>query len=115
MPDQISNLLKKSMFISQKYEQQGLKFQSTKALFNMVEGVIYCEEVPYIDVADSRVFPFENKVVIEEDAVMRRLENATMWASRDNKYHELFNGSLNIFWEDILLAEKPITFIRTNI
>ncbi|MBR9860824.1 hypothetical protein GYB22_08765 [bacterium] len=86
----------KSMFISQKYEQEGLKFQSTSALFNMLEGVIYADEVPYIDVADSRVFPFENKVVIEAEAVMRTLEQAKLLAARDNRYHEIFDARINV-------------------
>ncbi len=86
----------KSIFISRKHEQQGLRFQSTKALFDMKDGVIYAEEVPYIDVADSRIFPFEEKLTIFEDADMKKLEQAKMLASRDNKYHELFDAGIKI-------------------
>jgi hypothetical protein len=87
---------KESYFISKVYEQEGLRFQSTNALFDMKKGIIYANEVPYIDVADSRIYPFEEKLIIHEDADMEKLEDAEMLASRDNKYHELFDASIKI-------------------
>ena len=85
-----------SIFISRKPEQQGLRFISTKALFDMKAGVIYAEEVPYIDVADSRVFPFDEKLTINKDADISPLENAKILASRDNRYHDLYEAGLKI-------------------
>jgi len=86
----------KSYFVSSKYEQQGLRFESTTALFDMKLGVIYADNVSYIDVADSRVFPFDGKVEIREDADMQRLKEARMLAARDNKNHELYDADLKI-------------------
>ena len=82
---------KEYVFRSQNPSQNGLVFQSTKALFDMNDGIIYAEEVPYIDVADSRVFPSDGKVTIEKDAVLRPLEQSKLLANRDNKYHELYD------------------------
>jgi hypothetical protein len=82
------------VFKSQNVSQHGLVFQSTKALFDMNTGIIYADEVPYIDVADSRVFPSDGKVTILKDAVLRPLENAKLLANRDNKYHELYDCKL---------------------
>ncbi|PCJ67755.1 MAG: hypothetical protein COA58_01060 [Bacteroidetes bacterium] len=86
----------KSYFISKKPDQQGLRFESTNALFDMKLGIIYAEKVPYIDVADSRVFPFDGKVELRENADMQRLKQSEMLAARDNKNHELFDGDLKI-------------------
>ncbi|MDA8886801.1 hypothetical protein N9I68_04410, partial [Bacteroidia bacterium] len=85
-----------SYFITKKYEQQGLRFESTKALFDMKLGIIYADNVPHIDVADSRVFPHEGKVELRKDADMQRLKQSKMLAARDNKNHELFDGDLKI-------------------
>jgi len=85
-----------SYFVSKKPEQQGLKFISTKAVFDMKTGIIYADKVPYIDVADSRIYPFEEKVTILEDANMKTLEQAKMYANRDDKYHEIFDATLKI-------------------
>ena len=86
----------KSYFVTRKGDQEGLKFESTKALFDMKEGVIYAENVPYIDVADSRAFPFDGKVTIKEDADMQPLEQAKLLASRDDKFHVLYDAKLKI-------------------
>lgn len=87
---------KESYFVSRKADQDGLRFMSSKALFDMKLGIIYAENVPYIDVADSRAFPFEEKVTILEDAVMKPLESSKLLANRENKYHEIFDATLSI-------------------
>jgi hypothetical protein len=86
----------KSLFVSKDPTQQGLSFESTKALFDMKLGIIYAENVPYIDVADSRVFPKDGKVEIRENANMQVLKEARMLAARDNKNHEIFDASIKI-------------------
>ena len=86
----------KSYFMSTKYDQEGLRFESTKALFDIEKGIIYAEEVPYVDVADSRIFPFNKSIEIHESADIQRLEKAKILASRNKKYHELYDGSIKI-------------------
>lgn len=86
----------KSYFISTEPAQQGLKFESTNALFNMKTSIIYAEKVPYIDVADSRVFPNKGKVVIRKDADMQTLKQSKMLAARTNKNHELYDAEIKI-------------------
>lgn len=83
-----------SFFVSRKPEQQGLSFQCPNALFDMKQLVIFAEEVPYIDIADSRLFPNEGKVVIEQEAKIRPFENARFLAARDNKFHELYECNI---------------------
>lgn len=85
-----------SFFVSRDPEQGGLKFNSTKALFDMKEAIIYAEEIPYIDIADSRLFPDEGKAVIEKEANIRPFENAKFLAARDNKYHELYECTIKV-------------------
>jgi hypothetical protein len=87
---------KESYFVSRKADQDGLMFMSSKALFDMKLGIIYAENVPYIDVADSRAFPFEEKVTILEDAVMKPLEQSKLLANRDDKFHEIYDATLTI-------------------
>ncbi|MCC6720696.1 MAG: hypothetical protein IT243_00725 [Bacteroidia bacterium] len=91
-----SNKLKTSQFVALKPDMDGLKFDSDKALFDMKEGIIYAENVPYIDIADSRVFPNDGKVTIEKEADILPLKNAKMLAARANKYHEFFSATLKI-------------------
>lgn len=86
----------KSYFISTKHDQQGLRFESTKALFDMKMGIVYAQNVPYIDVADSRAFPHEGNVEVHKDAAMQPLANSRLMANRNDKYHELYDATLRI-------------------
>ena len=85
-----------SYFVSQRADQQGLKFMSSNALFDMKLGVITAEKVPYIDVADSRVYPFEEQVTILADANIKPLEQSKLLANRENKYHEIYDATIRI-------------------
>jgi hypothetical protein len=117
----------KSIFVSRQANQSGLAFQSTKALFDMNTGIIYAEEIPHIDVADSRVFPIDGKAIIEKDAVMRPLVNSKLLAARENKFHELFNcririlgkysisGSGNYVYKDKHLTGQIIHFNKMRV
>ncbi|MDG1045983.1 MAG: hypothetical protein P8P81_05215 [Bacteroidia bacterium] len=86
----------RSYFVSSKYDQEGLRFESTNALFDINEGIIYAKEVPYIDVADSRIYPYENKVDIHEGANIQRLKKSRILASRTQKFHQLYDGDIKI-------------------
>ena len=88
--------LAKSYFVTRKHEQDGLRFDSDKALFDMKEGKIYCENVPYIDVADSRAFPKDGNVTIAKNADILPLMDSKFSAARNNKYHELYACTLKI-------------------
>ncbi|MCX7650273.1 MAG: hypothetical protein N2050_06955 [Flavobacteriales bacterium] len=68
--------LKGALFVSTKPEQDSLSFVSPKARFTQSTNTIYGEDVKFMDVADSRVFPDKGKVVIRRDAAMDPLKNA---------------------------------------
>lgn len=91
--------------------QDGLNFVSTKALFDMKDGTIYAEEIPHIDIADSRVFPFEGKAVIEKDAYIRPLENSKLLAGRDNKFHELNKCRITVLGRNSLAGSGYYEYI----
>ncbi|MBI1305900.1 MAG: hypothetical protein GC181_04705 [Bacteroidetes bacterium] len=93
------------VFRSTNPAQQGLFFISTKALFDMNTGIIYAEEIPYIDIADSRVFPFEGKAVIEKDAYIQPLKNSKVLAARENKFHELYDCTINVLGRNSLTGQ----------
>lgn len=91
-----SNKLKNSYFLALKPEMDNLKFESDKALFDIKEGMIYAENVPFIDIADSRVFPKDGKVTIQKDADILPLYDSKMLAARENKFHEYYASTFKI-------------------
>lgn len=85
-----------SYFITKHPGQDGLKFQSTKALFDMKTATLHIDEIPYIDIADSRLFPLDGKATIFKGANVDTFRQAKFLASRDNKFHELYNMTVKV-------------------
>lgn len=85
-----------SYFVTRNPGQQGLKFQSTKALFDMKTKTIHVEEIPHIDIADSRLFPMDGKATIYEKANVDTFRQAKFLAARDNKFHEMYDMTVKV-------------------
>lgn len=81
---------KAAYFVSTRPDQDSLKFEAKHALFNIATGVLAIDQIPYIDVADSRVFPFEGKAFVRENAEMDTLFNSKIDANRIDKFHQFY-------------------------
>ena len=104
--------------------QDSLRFMAEKAIFFLLPSVLKGRGVPYIDVADARIYPDSGKVVIDPVAVIRPLVRAKMVADRNHQYHRLENGELRIsgrnsfggtatyLYKDAVGKIKPILFSR---
>jgi len=84
-------------FLSTKSDQDSLKFESTKATYDLKKYHIIAQKIPYIPVADARIYPYEGRAVIEKDALMQSLKNAKVKADTVNYYHELYDCLINVF------------------
>lgn len=83
----------KPEFISVKPNQDSLRFESQFAVFDLTLAVLDIQQVPHIDIADSRVFPDQEKVVVRRDARMDTLENSKILANKIDKFHNIYNCS----------------------
>jgi hypothetical protein len=84
-------------FVSTDPGQDSLTFIAAQARFNLKEKTIYCSKVPYVDVADARVFPGDGNVRIEKSGRMEDLKNAKIDANRDSKFYNIYNATASIF------------------
>lgn len=76
--------------------QDSVKFECHYAKFDLVKNVLFMEKIPYIDVADSRVYPFDGKAIVREKAFMDRLDSSRIEANKIDKFHEIKNCRTNI-------------------
>lgn len=83
-------------FVSTHPDQDSLKFRGQRAYFDLPTSVLEVYEIPYIPVADARIDPDSNKVVIESQANMRTLENAEIVADTSNEYHRFYDATVDI-------------------
>lgn len=84
-------------FISVHPKQDSLRFYAPRAKYDTKKNIITAIDVPFINVADARLFPDSGRVVIKKGAEMQTLKNSKILANSVTKYHNLYNVTANIF------------------
>lgn len=101
-------------FISVHPKQDSLRFIAPAAKYNIRKYIISAMNVPFINVADARVFPVDGKVTLFKNAVMDTLKNASILANTVTKYHTIRNVTANIFGRKNYLASGEYQYIDEN-
>lgn len=87
---------KGEQFNSLNKAQKGLNFIAKRATYDLLSSILTVEQIPEIIVADSRIIPDSGKVVIEADAKMRTLTNATIISDTISGTHKISKATLDI-------------------
>jgi hypothetical protein len=106
--------LEAPQFISVHPKQDSLSFFAPAAKYNLRKYIIQCMNVPFINVADARLYPDSGRVVIYKNARMDTLKNAVITANVVTKYHTIRNVKANIFGRKSYLAEGDYTYLDEN-
>ena len=85
-----------SNFYSVHPKQDSLNFRSPKANFDLKSKILTCDKVDYIDVADARITPNNNQIIVYKKAVIDPMENAVIVANFITKYHSIINAHVEI-------------------
>jgi hypothetical protein len=88
--------LQPSEFLSVEPTQDSLRFIAPYARYSLHDYLIKAEKVASIQTADATVLPDSGKVVVEQYAKMRTLNNSLVTANNTTKYHTIYNGAINI-------------------
>lgn len=92
-------------------QPDSLKFECAYAKFDLNKFVLNMEKIPYIDVADSRVYPFGGKAIVREKAAMDRLDSSRIEANRIDKFHDIKNCHTTILGGNMLNADGYYRYI----
>jgi len=101
-------------FISIHPKQDSLRFFAPAAKYNLRKYIIHCKNVPFIEVADARIFPYLGNVTIFKNAVMDTLKQANMLANTVTKYHNIRNVTANIFGRRSYQARGEYQYLDEN-
>jgi len=82
--------------ISTNEGKDSLKLDATAARFDLENNLIEAQNIPYIDIADAQIYPYDKEVLIEKDAEIQTLENAKIKVDTNNLYHEFYDAHVNI-------------------
>lgn len=81
-------------FYSVHPKQDTLNFESPYATYDLKNYIIGAKQVPFIDVADSRIIPNKDSIItIRKEAYMDTVRNAKLIADRENKYHTVYDAT----------------------
>lgn len=85
-----------SYFYTTRKELDSLHFNADRAEYNLKTQELKVSGIPYITVADARITPENNEVLILENAKIGTLRNTTIILDTLNGYHRLTEGVVDI-------------------
>ncbi len=88
--------LENSYFYTTRKELDSLNFMAEKAEYDLKTQQLKVSGIPYIIVADAKITPQNNEVLILEDARIGTLKNTTIVVDTLNGYHRLTDGVVDI-------------------
>lgn len=104
--------ISKSYFYSVRPDQDSLVFTATDAVYEIEYLTLNINGVRYIDVCDSRVYPDSGKVIVEENAVMKTLEKAKLLCDTTSKYHNHYNGTLDVLGRNKFNGQTTYQYVN---
>lgn len=88
--------IEKSYFYTTRKDLDSLHFNAERAEYNLKTQELKVSGIPYITVADARITPENNEVLILENAKIGTLKNTTIVLDTLNGYHRLTEGVVDI-------------------
>lgn len=88
--------IENSYFYTTRKELDSLSFNAEKAEYDIKLQQMKVSGIPYITVADARITPENNEVLILENAKINQLKNTTIVLDTLNGYHRMINGVVDI-------------------
>ncbi len=88
--------IENSYFYTTRKDLDSLAFNAAKAEYDIKSQQLKVSGIPYIVVADAKITPENNEVLILENAKIGQLKNTTIVLDTLNGYHRLTNGVVDI-------------------
>ena len=88
--------IESSYFYTTRKELDSLNFNAEKAVYDLKTQEMKVSGIPYIIVADAKITPENNEVLILENAKIGTLKNTTIILDTLNGYHRLTEGVVDI-------------------
>lgn len=105
---------KDNFFISTNPALDSLKFIADSCVYDMKTETIDIDGANQIIVADATVFPDSGKVKIAKNSVMQTLTNAKVICNNQNKYHEIYEATINIASKNSYSGSGKITYRKVD-
>jgi hypothetical protein len=101
-------------FVSDNPDQKGLKINSDKAVFKIAKQSIKAEDVPHMDIADSKIYTPNKELQIEKEGTIGAIKGAEIFADGETKNHRIYNAYVNIFGSDKFTGYGDVDYLDKN-
>lgn len=88
--------IEESYFYTTRKDLDSLRFNADHAVYDIKKQELKVSGIPYIIVADAKITPANNEVLILENAQIGTLQNTTIVIDTLNGYHQLTDGVIDI-------------------
>ena len=85
-----------SKFVSVHPDQDSLRFVSTAASYSLKDYIIEARRCRENYSGRCKIYPKDGSVTVETGAFIRTLEDATLLVNREERFHQLFDATINI-------------------
>lgn len=103
-----------SYLISKKGSQDSLKYAAGSVFMTLGDFVMNVGQIPYIVIADSKVFPDSGKAIVRNNAEMDMLLNAKIKADTVNVYHDIEKVGIKINGRTDCIGAGTYTYLDKN-
>jgi hypothetical protein len=103
-----------SYLLSKKPMQDSLKFAAGSAFLTLGDYVMKVGKIPYIIIADSKVFPDSGKATLRQNAEMDMLLNAKIKSDTINQFHEIEKVNIKINGRTDCIGAGTYTYFDRN-
>jgi len=103
-----------SYLLSKKGLQDSLKYAAGSVFITLGDFVMNIGQIPFIVVADSKVFPDSGKAIVRNNAEMDMLVNAKIKADTLNAYHDIEKVNIKINGRTDCIGAGTYTYLDRN-
>ncbi|MDX2304407.1 MAG: hypothetical protein NW226_16495 [Microscillaceae bacterium] len=103
-----------TIFGNEDFNEENLKFNADKALYDIQKLSMKVEGIPFINSADASIVPKDGIAVILKDAEMQELKEAKVLIDTLNRYHRLFDGNIQIKSRLDFEGDATYQFVNTQ-
>ncbi|MBN2481862.1 MAG: hypothetical protein JXB19_08990 [Bacteroidales bacterium] len=96
VPSSGDEFLSGSRYISLDSKQDSISFISPVAYYDYEDNTIKATQVKYIDIADARIYPDGEVLVVNPDGRIQTLTNSAILANRETQYFNLYNATVSV-------------------
>ncbi len=104
--------IEKSVFYTTREDLDSLYFNASEGVYDIKTRQLKVSGIPYITVADAKITPENNEVLILENSRIGQLKNTVIVLDTLNEYHRIFDGVVTIISRNEFIGYGTYEFIN---